>query len=68
MQGEWRNKYRTSVGKLAVKRPLGDLGVDRRIILKCILSVRACTGFFHLAEDMSQWWALLNTSVSYRIP
>jgi hypothetical protein len=32
-----RNAYNSLVEKLEGKRPLGNLGIDGRIILKCIL-------------------------------
>jgi hypothetical protein len=35
--GEWSGVYRVLVGKPEVKRSLGRLGVDRRIILRFIL-------------------------------
>jgi hypothetical protein len=35
--GETRNEYKSLVRKLEGKRPLGNLGVDGKIILKCIL-------------------------------
>ena len=37
--GDRVGAYRVSVGRLERKRPLGDLGVDGRIILKWILQV-----------------------------
>jgi hypothetical protein len=35
--GEKKNAYRILVGKPEGKRPVGNLGVGGRIILKCIL-------------------------------
>jgi hypothetical protein len=37
MYGERRRVYRILVGRPEGMRPLGDPGVDGRIILKCIL-------------------------------
>jgi hypothetical protein len=36
--GERKVVHRVLVGKPQGERPLGDLGVDTRIILKCILN------------------------------
>jgi len=35
--GEKRGVYRVLVGKPERKRPVGEIGVDGRIILKCIV-------------------------------
>jgi hypothetical protein len=35
--GEIRNAYTILVGKSEEKRSLGDLGVDWRVVFKCIL-------------------------------
>jgi hypothetical protein len=34
--GEFRNAYKNFVGNLKGRDHLGDLGVDERIIIKCI--------------------------------
>jgi hypothetical protein len=43
--------------------PLGDLGVNGRIILKRILMEVGCEDmdYIHLAQDREQWLALMKT-------
>jgi len=57
------------VGKPEGKRPLEDLGLDGRIILKCIFNTlgggRNC---FDLAQDMDRWRALVNAVMNLRVP
>jgi hypothetical protein len=56
-------------GDLREGNHLGDPGVDRRIILKCIL--RKWDGgmdWIELAQDRDGWWALVNAVMNLRVP
>jgi hypothetical protein len=48
---------------------LGDIGIDRRIILKLLLKkyvVRMWTGI-HLAQNTAQWRAVVNTVMNLQV-
>jgi hypothetical protein len=53
---EMRNPHR-----IVTARPERNLGVDRRIILKCILKEQNYrVDWIHLTHDRLQWLALVN--------
>jgi hypothetical protein len=47
---------------------LEDLGVDRRIILKCIFNEwEGCMDWIDLAQDRDRWRDLVNAAVNLRV-
>jgi hypothetical protein len=65
-----RSAYKVLVGIPVGKRPLEDLGVDERIILKMDLQDVRWEGmdWIDLAEDKYSWRALVNAAVKFRVP
>jgi hypothetical protein len=67
---ETRNAYRTLVGELEEKRPLGR--PRRRWVdnIKMDLGEIGWDGvdWFELAQDRDQWRALVNTAMNLRVP
>jgi len=67
---EMRNAYKILVGKSEQKRPLGRprrrWEDNIRMHLKEI--GWECVEWFHLAQDMDQWRALLNTVMNFQFP
>jgi hypothetical protein len=48
---------------------LGDPGVDRRIILKCIFKkLKGGMDWIDLAEDRDRWRAVVNAVMNLRVP
>jgi hypothetical protein len=68
--GEKRNAYRTLVGKLEVKRPLGRPRRRRVDNIKIDLREIGWDGmeWIDLAQDRDQWSALVNTVMNLRVP
>jgi hypothetical protein len=48
---------------------MADIGLDGRIILRCIFTEWECgdTDWIDLAQDRDSWWALVNTLMSIRV-
>jgi hypothetical protein len=53
-----------------VKDNLEDLGTDEKIILEWILGKKngKCVNWIHLAQDMDQWRAVVETVMNLRVP
>jgi len=49
------------------KRPLGNLGVDGRIILKWIFN-NGGMDCISLVQDRDRWWASVNAVKNLRVP
>jgi hypothetical protein len=68
--GEKRNAYRVLVGKREGKRPLGR--PRRRWEDNIKMDIREIgwggMDWIDLAQDMDQWWALVNTVMNLRVP
>jgi hypothetical protein len=49
---------------------LEDIGVDRRMILKCTLKKRGweSVDWIHVAREREQWPAVLDTVMGLRVP
>jgi hypothetical protein len=60
--GERRAVYRVLVRKHEIKSPLGDPGVDGRIILRWILQEVGCVvmDWIELSQDRDRWRAVVN--------
>ena len=59
---------RVLVGKPEGKGPLGDLDVDRKIILRWIFGKWEGGGnWMELAQDRDRWRALANTVMNLRV-
>jgi hypothetical protein len=68
--GEKRNAYRTLVGKLDGKRPLGRPRRKKVDNIKMDLRETGWDGidWIDLAQDRDQWRALVNTVLNLRVP
>jgi hypothetical protein len=45
-----------------------DLGVDEKIILEWIFGIRLeGVNLMHLAQEMDQWWTLVNSVTNLRV-
>jgi hypothetical protein len=57
-------------GNLRKRDHLEDLGVDGRIILRCIIRKWEVgdMGWIDLTEDRDRWWALVNAVMNLRVP
>jgi hypothetical protein len=62
-----RYAYKILVGKTEGKRPLGDLGIDGRKILRMEIG-RESVDWMHLAQDRDQGRALVYTEMNLRFP
>ena len=57
------------MGKPEGKRPLGNPGVDGRIILKWIFGKwNGDMGWVDLAQNRDRWRALVNGLMNFRVP
>jgi hypothetical protein len=67
--GEERGVHRVLVGKPEGKRPLGDPGVDGRIILRWIFRKLegGCMDWMELAQDRDRWRALVSKAKNLRV-
>jgi hypothetical protein len=66
--GQVSSAYRILVGKSEGKRPLEVQIADERIILGWILETWwEVVDWIHLAQDMDQWRALMNTVMNLRV-
>jgi hypothetical protein len=65
-----RGAYRVLVGRPDGKRPLEDLGVDGRIILKWILKEVGWEGvdWIDMAQDRDRWRAVVSAVMNPRVP
>jgi hypothetical protein len=53
---EMTNAFKILVGKPEGKKLLGNLGVDGKIILKCLREIGwKSTDWIHLAQNRDQW-------------
>jgi hypothetical protein len=68
--GEMRNAYRILVGKSEGKRPLGRHRLRLKVDIRLCLREIGCGGvnWIHLAQDMNQWRAVVNTVMSIWVP
>jgi hypothetical protein len=71
--GMWdrRGAYRFLVGKPEGRRPFEDLGVDGRIILKCILKKirwERSVDWIDLAKDTKKLQVVVNAAINSRVP
>jgi hypothetical protein len=67
--GERRGAYRILVGSPEGWKPLGDPGVDERVILKW--AFKKWDGgmeWLELAQDRDRWPALVNAVMNLRVP
>ena len=68
--GEKKGVYRFLVRTSEGKRPIGEQGVDGKIILRWIFrkwDVGVWTGS-RLAQDRDRWRALVNREMNLRVP
>jgi hypothetical protein len=65
-----RNAYRIVVGNPKGRRPLEDLGVDGKVILKCISGKIGLEGLdsINLSQDRDRWMAVVNKVINLRVP
>jgi len=67
--GDRRGGYRDLVGVPEGKRPLGNLSVDGRIILKWIFKKwDGGMDWIDLPQDRERWRAALNAAKNLRVP
>jgi len=66
--GEGRGVQRVLVGKPEGKRPLGDLDVDGRIILRWIFGKWEGWRLDGVGSGWDRWRALVNTVMNFRVP
>jgi hypothetical protein len=60
--------YSVWVGKLEGRNHLEDLGIDGRIILKCIFeNWDEGLDWIDLVQDRDRWWALVNKVMNLRV-
>jgi hypothetical protein len=66
--GEIKNGYRIYIGKL--RRPFGTQGRRWKNYNKMDLKIISFYNLYsnHLAEDMHQWWALVDISMKLWVP
>jgi hypothetical protein len=69
MQREMKNVHKILVGKPERRDHWKNVGVDRRIILECILEkeVWKVWHWIHLAQDRDQWRTVVNTVMILRV-
>jgi hypothetical protein len=67
--GEKRNAYRSLMGKPEGKRPLGRSRCRWNDNIKMYLTEigRGCMDWIHLAQDVDQWSAVVNTATNLRV-
>jgi hypothetical protein len=67
---EMRNVYNILVGKPEGMRPLGRPRSrwEDNIAMDLIETVWEGVDWINLAQDRDQWWALVNTIMSLRVP
>ena len=66
--GERKVVHRALVGKPQGERPLGELGVDGRIILKCILKEwDGGIDWIFTAQHRDRWQDLVNVVMNLRV-
>jgi len=63
---ELRNAYKNLVS-LKGRDHFGYIGLDGRIILKCILKCKSVT-WVQLAQNRDQWWAVIYTVIDLGVP
>jgi hypothetical protein len=68
--GGMRNAYNILVGKAEGKRPTGRHRNRRRNYIRMDRAEIGWEGmdWMHLAQDRDQWWILVNTVMSLRVP
>jgi hypothetical protein len=67
--GEMRGAYRILVGRPEGRRPLGDPGVDGRVIYQWIFKKwDGGMGWIELAQDRDRWRDLVNAVLNLRVP
>jgi len=66
--GERKVVHRVLVGNSQGERPLGDLGVDMRIILKCVFKKwDGGIDWNFTAQDTDRWQDLVNAVMNLRV-
>jgi hypothetical protein len=65
-----RNIYRILIGKLEGNRPLGDLGVNGRVIIKMDFKEIGyeVEDWIHLPQNRDELWALVNAILEIGVP
>jgi hypothetical protein len=67
---ETRNAYNSFVGKFEGKRPFGRPRRRWEDTIRMDLRETAWVSvkWIHLAQDMKQWWGVVNTVINLRVP